>query len=76
MFSFITSYFINCLKKQNCLIVLQSSKILIMKLEPSLSLNPLLHVLHGGKIWWRIKYDKFTIDDACVKLNPVNICID
>ena len=30
----------------------------------------------SGKIWWRIKFHKLMVDDACVKLNPVNINID
>ena len=28
------------------------------------------------KIWWRIKFDKFTVGDACIKLNLISINID
>ena len=28
------------------------------------------------KIWWKIKFNEFTVGDANVKLNPVNINID
>ena len=33
-------------------------------------------LLYRGKIRQRIKFNEFTVDDACVKLNLINILIN
>ena len=41
--------------------------------DKNLHLSNSYALLYSGKVWQGVQFDKLTVDDAPVKLNPINI---